>query len=635
MCGICGQVGGALDIERLKVATELMRHRGPDQEGISHNSLAMFSHCRLSIIDLSEAGRQPMINEDGTILLVFNGEIYNFSEIRSLLDSKHCFQSRTDSEVLVHGYEEWGIEGLLQRIRGMFAFALWDEQRRTLHIARDHVGKKPLFYSILGGGIKFASTLPALLALIGTTPSVSKQAVRDYLMYKCIPAPETIFNGIFKLLPAHRLEFSFGGSCKISNYWRPNFLRKDVYSESEWLEQIDATLRKSVAERLIADVPLGAFLSGGVDSSLVVALMAELSSQRIATFSMGFKDAAFDELPFARQVAQAYETDHHEFVLEPAVIEILPTLIFQFGEPFADVAALPTFLLSQAAHKYTTVVLTGDGGDECFAGYPSVIAAAAAQRLHGLPGMSSGRVSSMLEKLTRNAPQLISGMRWIAEIAAGPDGNYVFDPVGHSSFREQDNAVYGPLLLDGNYVDRDLLYHQLWTEACELDWADRALYVDLLTILPNDFLVKTDVTMMAFGLEGRSPFLDLRLVELAARIPAQQKIKGWNTKLLLKKLAERYLPRECHDRPKHGFLVPTSQWLRQDLGKFLRPILLSATTAQRDWISQDFVARLVHEHMTCKANHGQRLWSLMVLELWMRMFIEKSLRPEDSLSQLV
>ncbi|GIL15958.1 MAG: hypothetical protein BroJett039_11310 [Chloroflexota bacterium] len=394
-------------------------------------------------------------------------------------------------------------------------------------------------------------------------------------------------------------------------------------------------MRSAVSDRLIADVPLGAFLSGGVDSTLIVALMAELSDQRVATFSAGFKDRAHDELPYARQVAQAYGTNHHEFVLEPEGVDLLPNLVSQFGEPFADAAAIPMFLLSHIARKHVTVALTGDGGDECFAGYPPIVAAAMAQQFHHLPGMAGGQIAAVLRNLGRNVPQRIRAMRWIVEMAVGTSGTYIFDPVGHSSFRGQNKAVYGPALLNDNNTDQDALYHEHWLVTRELDWADRALYVDMMTLLPNDFLVKTDVSMMAYSMEGRSPFLDLRLIELTCKIPSRQKIKGWNTKFLLKKMAERYIPREWLIRPKHGFLVPTSQWLRQDLAKLLLPILLSPGAAKRGLTSQNFVSRLIHEHKTGQADHGQRLWSLMILELWMMMFVDKTLTSGDSLDQFI
>jgi asparagine synthase (glutamine-hydrolysing) len=615
---------------------EKMKHRGPDQHGVLHQDEAMLGHRRLSIIDLSDSGRQPMSNENRTIWMVFNGEIYNFGELRRLLEGRHVFLSRTDSEVLVHGYEQWGISGLLERIRGMFAFAIWDEGNGTLYIARDHLGKKPLFYSFIGGGLSFASTLPALLDLLGTTPEVSSQAVIDYLAYKYVPAPCTIFEGVFKLPPAHLLEFRLNDGPQLTRYWRPDFSRKEELSESEWLERIEVTLKEAIRDRLVADVPLGAFLSGGVDSSLVVALMTELSGRPVTTISTGFLDHNLDELPYARKVAAVCGADNHEYILHPGMADILPEVVYHFGEPFADSAALPTYYLAKMARQHVTVVLTGDGGDENFAGYPTAQAIALASALHLIPGAASGHIAYLLSKLEKMGPKGMRNLRAVAEFARGENGNYIHDPLGTRNFRHCHSEFYGPALQRCvSFRSPDETYRALWEESGEIDWVDRALYVDMLAALPNDFMVKVDVMTMAHGVEARCPFLDIRLVDLASKIPPRLKLGQWGTKYLLKRLAARYLPKQVLYRPKHGFLVPIADWLRNSLVQTLGPILLSKEAQRRGYFTPESVRRLMAGHEKGKSDHGGRLWLMLMLELWFRMFIDRKLRREDKLMDLL
>lgn len=633
MCGICGTAGSTIAKERLKLAMQRIAHRGPDQQGsFIRNNIAL-GHQRLAIIDLTQDGQQPMTNEDRTIWLVFNGEIYNFAELRAILEPHHQFRSLTDSEVLIHGYEHWGIEGLLDRIQGMFAFAIWDEVKETLHIVRDRLGKKPLYYSTLGGGLSFASTLPALLELLETTPEVSRTAVLDYLTYYCVPSPGSMFEGVFKLPPAHRLEFRLNQSLQLIPYWTPDFSQKDSLSEPEWLEQIEIALQQSVRDRLIADVPLGAFLSGGVDSSLVVALMAKVAQHPVTTISMGFAEQQFNELPYARQVAEACGTIHHEYILRPDAAEVLPNLIFHYGEPFADHSALATYYLARVARNHVTVVLTGDGGDENFAGYSTAQATRIAQMLHRLPEALKYHVANQLHRLEQQGLRSVRKFRWIAEISRGQQGNYVFDPVGSHTFRLYKEGLFGAELSQlAIQRDWDSLYRSLWTQAPALDWVDRALYVDMMALLPNDFLVKVDVATMAHGLEARSPFLDERVIQLACKIPSRLKLKHWRTKYLLKRLAEKYLPAEVLYRRKQGFSVPISRWLQDDLSTTLRSVLLSKAARERGYFCPKAISQLITHHEQGTADHGQRLWMLLILELWFQMFIDKTLSPSDVLS---
>lgn len=636
MCGIAGHVGVSSSRERLSAALGRMLHRGPDQYGETYDREVALGHRRLSIIDLSDAGRQPMTNEDGTLWLVFNGEIYNFQDLRQQLVDRHTFRSATDSEVLLHGYEQWGIDGLLRRIRGMFAFAIWDATRGELHLARDHLGKKPVFYSTRGGGLAFASTLPALLELIDETPPVSSTAIVEFLLHTWIPAPGTIFEGVWKLPAGCRLEYRPGGTPRVIRYWSPPPFRHESRSEHDWLEEIDALLREAVRERLVADVPVGAFLSGGVDSSLVVAHMAALSKTPVVTVSMGFPQEEFSELRHARSVARFLGTIHHEHVLEQSTASVLPALTYHYGEPFGDHSALPTYFLAQFARRHVKVVLTGDGGDESFAGYRSYLAVAIAQALHRVPGMSSGQVARLLTIPGSVGGRFVRRLRWVAEIARGINGTYVFDPTGTRTFRSHVEHILTKELLDlAARHSIDGRFRELWNDVGSRDWVDRALHVDLLTVLPDDFLVKVDVATMAHSLEARCPLLDVRLVELARRIPARLKLRGFETKHLLKRLASRYLPREVIYRPKQGFSLPTSHWLRSEMGELLEPILLSSAARRRPYFRPDAVATMIAEHRQGHADHGQRLWLLLILELWFRMFIDRDLRPEDHLPDFV
>ncbi len=617
--------------QNLAIALERMAHRGPDQQGQIVQNQVILGHRRLAILDLSDQGRQPMTNEDGTLWLVFNGEIYNFADLRTRLEPYHQFHSHTDSEVLIHGYEQWGIDGLLQRVRGMFAFALWDEAQGTLHIGRDHVGKKPLYYSGLGGGLTFASTLPALVDLLGTTPEVSAPAVLDYLTYLCVPAPQAIFAGVAKLPPAHRLEYRLGQPVKLVRYWQPDYGHPEQRTEAEWLDHIETTLKQAVGDRMVADVPVGAFLSGGVDSSLIVALMASQSSRPIKTISVGFSQASFNELPYARLVAERYGCDHSEHIVQPQAAAVLPALVAHFGEPFADHSALPMYYLAQAARTQVTVVLTGDGGDETFAGYKHLPAVRLAQGLYRLPHALKVALAARLRELDDRGVRGVRKFRWIAEIAQGAGGTYVFDVVSGRTCRDYRAQMLGPRLQPWTDHSSDALYTDLWQSSDLTNWVDRALCIDLLTLLPDDLLTKVDITTMAHGLEARSPFLDLRLVELSAKIPARLKLKRLQTKRLLKQLAIKYLPKEVLYRPKQGFSPPTSHWLRDDLGPEVKTVLLSKAARQRGYIAPEVTTLLLDEHQRGKADHGQRLWSLLMLELWFQRFVDKSLSASDGL----
>lgn len=623
MCGVAGQVGRPSP-EAVERALGRLAHRGPDQRGAHGGDRVALGHTRLSILDLTEEGRQPMTAGEGRVWVVFNGEIYNHHDLRDELRGA-TFRSRTDTEVLIHGYERWGIEGLLRRVRGMFAFGLWDERQGVFHAARDHLGKKPLFYAQRAGSLSFASTLPSLLELLGTTPTVSHESVLDYLVNTYVPAPWSIFEGVQKLCPGHLLTFRPGHAATIEPYWTMPRATVLSRSEGEWLEATDSALRTAVQRRLEADVPLGAFLSGGIDSSLVVAAMAERSAQ-VVTLSMGFEGEG-NELPFARSVARHFGTDHHEQVLRRDDLAVLPQLVWHFGEPFGDHAALPNWLIARAARRHLTVVLTGDGGDEAFGGYATYIAARAAELVGRTGLLARARIPEHV--VARLSATRLRKLARMAVMASGR-GSYRLDATGARGFRGWIERVAAPRLrriLAATRVDaqRDAL----WERTAGRAWVDRALEVDLLSQLPDDFLVKVDVTTMAHSLEARSPFLDLDLVLMSRQVPAHLKVRRGRTKYLLRELAKRRLPEHLSRRPKQGFSPPTSSWFRGEREAALRAIVLSPRALQRGYFDPAALRSMWDEHRAGRRDHGQRLWLLLLLELWHMMFVDGELRATD------
>ncbi len=630
MCGVAGTSrAGALPA--LEDSLAAMRHRGPDDSlGLDLGGM-LLGHRRLSIIDLSPLGRQPMANETGDLHVVFNGEIYDFDQLRKELTG-HQFRSRTDSEVLLHGYEEWGIEGLLRRIRGMFVFALWDARQQVLHIARDQIGKKPLFYRADQESISFASTLPALRLLEPDLGQISGPAIATYLHLLSVPAPLTMLEGAFRLPSAHRLEWRRGTGPVLSRYWEPPAIRPERRSDDEWVEAIESALSGAVQRRLVADVPVGLFLSGGLDSGLVASLAAELAGGKLQTLSMGFGEAS-DETGAARELAARLGTEHHEIVLEGDGLAALPALVAAFGEPFGDHAALPTWRLSQRAREHVTVVLTGDGGDELFGGYPMYAAARATGWLHCLPGSSLLGAPAGNDWLNRRG--VFRKALTVASGLTGRHGRYRFDPLGVRTFRGRMEQLAGPRLRAIlSQVEVDAEYDRRWEESRGHSWSSRAQHVDQMTQLPEVFLTKTDCATMAHSLEARCPFLDLALLELSRRIPSGAMLRGMQTKHLIRRLADRRLGREASRRRKQGFAPPTDRWFRGPRGQQLAGIICSETALGRGWLDGGFVRQLVSEHQSGTVNHGQRLWLLLMLELWFRMFVDQTLSREDDLFEV-
>jgi asparagine synthase (glutamine-hydrolysing) len=617
MCGIAGIVaapGEAPAREVLEAMGEAIKHRGPDDGTVTVWRRCGFSFRRLSIIDVA-GGRQPIDDESGSVHVVLNGEIYNYKELRDDLERRgHRFKTQSDVECVVHGYEVFG-DAVVERLRGMFALALWDEQRERLLLARDRLGKKPLVYRAARGRLSFASELQSLLRDPAVPRRANLTAIHHYLTFQYVPAPLTAFEEVQKLPPGHRLVFE-KGAARVEPYWTLPFREPIKIDEADAASELRRLLRDAVKVRLMSEVPLGAFLSGGIDSSTVVALMSEFG--RAKTFSIGFEEQEFDELRYARMVAERYGTDHHEFVVRPNAAEVLPKLVQHYGEPFADSSAVPTYYVSKIAREHVTVALNGDGGDELFAGYDRykalrIYAVAAAvpgvQRLGGTLADVGGSI------LPARAQRLLRALSDNPEEGYARTVSY-FTP-------EEKQALYADSMTEATRgVDSYQALYERYREWSAGDLLARTLYVDTMTYLPGDLLVKVDVASMAVGLEGRSPFLDHPLVEFAASLPSASKLVGGRGKHVLRRAVDDLLPAAILDRPKMGFGVPISSWFRGELREFSADLLLSRQASARGWFRPDAVTRLWEEHQATPRDRGNQLWSLVCLELWSRAFLD-------------
>ena len=597
---------------------DLLAHRGPDSDGERVDDRAALGIRRLRVIDLV-TGDQPLSNEDGSIWTVFNGEIYNYRELRSeLLERGHRLATTSDTEVVPHLYEELG-DRFVERIDGMFALAVWDENTGTLVLARDRLGKKPLLYREHDGELAFASEHAALLAGTGPLP-VDLNAIRLYLHLGYVPAPHDAFVGIRKLPPAHTLVWRDGRSS-IRRYWSlpaPGTLR---ISEGDAIAELRAHLERAVARRLVADVPIGAFLSGGVDSSAVVAMMAKLSAT-VRTFTIAFGEADFSEAAHARRIAERFGTEHHEFVVEPSALEVLPVLVHHYGEPYADSSAVPTYYLSRLTRGHVTVALNGDGGDETFAGYERYFAARLAASLDAIPLGARRPAFAALAKLLpdslspRSRPRRLR--RFLLAAALPPAERYarwtgVFDPSTLDSlldegFRRSTGAAVDEFWADGSMSHADPV------AAAQLH--------DFAHYLPDDLLVKVDIASMANSLEVRSPFLDRELVEFAVRLPTSLKIRGAERKYLLKRALEGIVPRENMYRRKQGFAIPIGEWFRGELRRYVENVVLDERSRSRGYFAPAMLERYVRAHTSGAADHTAGLWALLMLELWHRDLVD-------------
>ncbi len=632
MCGIAGVLARAplgppeMVEDRLAAMVATIRHRGPDGMGVWSDGTVGLGHARLAIIDLSPAAAQPMSDADGAVRLVHNGEIYNFPELREELIARgHSFRSRSDTEVIVEGYRAWG-ERVVERLRGMFAFALWDARARRLLLARDRLGQKPLYYRQAGGLFLFGSEIKAVLAWPGVAREADLDAIHDYLTYQYVPAPKTAFVGIKTLPPAHCMVVEADGRTTVRRYWSlPAPEAAQARPRAALEEEIRERLAESVRLRLISDVPLGAFLSGGVDSAGVVAAMARVSSGPVKTFTIGFDDAAYDERRFARMVAERYGTDHHEFVVEPRALEVLPRLVWHYGQPFADSSALPTWYVSEITRAHVTVALNGDGGDEAFLGYPRYAGCRMGtwwDRLPAAPRRALAALGRALPFATSRHRALRYARRFLIDAAAPPAERYGRWIAYFNAL--QKDALYGERMRA--QLDRDPLDRLApWLgEACD---DARAAYADIHSYLPDDLLVKVDVASMAHGLEARSPFLDHELMAFAATIPASQKMRGAQTKTLLKSALEPWLPRAALYRPKMGFGAPIERWFRDEMKPLVYDTLLSGRALSRGLFREGAVRAMLDEHASGRAAHQHRIWALLMLELWFAMWIDPAAPP--------
>ncbi|HSQ24245.1 MAG TPA: asparagine synthase (glutamine-hydrolyzing) [Pyrinomonadaceae bacterium] len=626
MCGIAGIVrrdGAQIDRELLARMNDAIRHRGPDDDGFYFSDGVGLAMRRLAIIDL-KSGHQPIHNADSTAWIVFNGEIYNYRELRIQLEALgHTFYTDSDTEAIVHAYDEYGTE-CPKHLRGMFALAIWNERDKSLFLARDRVGKKPLLYAQTSDQLIFGSEFTALLTHPSVSREVNYEAIHHYLSFISVPAPLTAYQAIRKLEPGHWLLWR-DGEIKLERYWQLDFSQKTDISEQEAGERVSALLRDAVRVRLMSEVPLGAFLSGGIDSSAVVALMAQESSERVKTFSIGFEEQDFSELHHARRVAEHVGADHHEFIVRPNAMEILPTLVEHYGEPFADSSAIPSYYVSRETRRYVTVALNGDGGDECFAGYERYAAMNLAQRYTRLlpAALRNGVVANLANALPdfQTRGPLGKGKRFLKAASLSPIQRYLrwisaFDEnakldLYSDEFREQtkDFSTVGII--------------QPWfAKANGAGIVDASLLTDTMTYLPNDLLVKMDIASMTVSLEARSPFLDHHLMEFAASLPEKLKLRRMTTKYLLKRILKDLVPAENLSRGKMGFGVPIGHWFRGTMQPFLRETLLSEKALARNLFQRSKVRQIVDQHVEGKIDHSHRLWSLLMLELWFQRFID-------------
>lgn len=600
-----------------------LRHRGPDDHGVYVDGPCALAHQRLSIIDLSEKAQQPIANEDGNIVAIVNGEIYNHIELREDLESRgHRFRSGSDSEVVVHLYEEVG-DRTPEFLRGMFALVIWDRAERRLLLARDRLGQKPLFYAVRNDGLAFASELGAFIADETTELDLDLDALDAYLALQYVPAPLTIFRDIYKLRPGHAVSLTCGEQPEPRAYWdidatpRHDSTRGGA-GEREIIAEIRRRIEDAVQVRLMSDVPLGAFLSGGIDSSIVVACMARATSAPVKTFSIGFDRERDSELTYARMVAERWRTDHHEEIVHPDMVAVLPTIVRHHGEPFADPSSVPTYYLSQMTRKHVTVALSGDAGDETFGGYRRYVWAHVAHQLSRLPGPLRKTLAVGMQKLPGGPT------RWVREYGAyleESEARRYLRFVSHFSSDEK-TAIYAPDLKARFASDRTAeRFSAILSASRAGDPLGRLMELDLRTYLPDDIFVKVDIASMAHSLEARSPLVDHHVVEYAAGLPSSFKIRGLVGKHILKKAFADLVPEPIIKRRKKGFSTPLVRWFRGDLRDFARDTLLSQSARERGLFDMDAVGDMLARHRDGE-DHGNRIWNLLCLEQWFREMID-------------
>ncbi len=584
--------------------SDVLRHRGPDSEGFYFNQQVGLGMRRLKVIDLT-TGSQPIFNEDKTLVVVLNGEIYNYLELRKLLrDNGHRFYTQSDTEVLVHLYEDYG-ENFLSFLNGMFAVALWDDKQKKLILARDRIGEKPLHYMITNQSISFSSEIKSFLIDKHFMRKLDSEALYHYFSFNAIPAPHTIFEGVKKLYPGHYLVYQFG-NFKIVKYWDFEYDPQYHWTEEYISEQLQEILTRSVQQRVRSDVPFGAFLSGGIDSSVVVGLMSSILEEPVKTFSIGFEEDRYNELGYARLVAKKFSTDHHEVIVRPSAIDILDKLIWHFDEPFAGPSAIPTYFVSELARKYVTVVLTGDGGDEVFLGYDRYIRMLKRRKFSALPEKIKYFLARMIgDKLPHGAYGKI-----FLQALSLDDIHYFTVGLSENQKKSLFSADFLKTL-DGLDSFKIIESHVLNDS---VEYLSKFNYFDFKSYLPNDVLVKVDRMAMANSLETRCLFLDHEIIEFGAKIPVELKLKGLSTKYILKKSMRKFLPEPIMDRGKWGFALPVDVWFRNELRDL---IIEEVEKVKHSGIfNYNYLSMILKEHLSGRRNHQRLLWAFLIFQLW-------------------
>lgn len=626
MCGIAGFISkekNAPVAERAGLLDEMCKiitHRGPDEQGTIVKDRAALGMRRLSIIDL-KTGQQPIFDCSGNLAIVFNGEIYNFLELKIELEKRgHKFKTDSDTETIVHAFEEFGAD-CVRHLRGMFAFAIYDFRDESLFIARDRVGKKPLFYSITEkGNFVFGSELKSLIEHGEISKEIDFSALDAYLTFGYVPEEFCIFKNVHKLAPGSFLIYK-NGEIRTENYWDFSYKEiSEIKTESEYIELLREKIKEAVRVRLISEVPLGAFLSGGVDSSAIVAMMSQILEQPVKTFSIGFNEDSFNELKFARVAAKHFETEHHEFIVTPDLVEIVDELVWHFDEPFADSSALPTFMVSKMAREFVTVVLSGDGGDELFAGYTRYVTQMNRGSFEKLPAFVR---QHFLQKLSEKMPHGAKGKNYLYNASLGEIERYI-DSISYFGNLKKSSLYAGNFLknLNGEFGKSGEIYKQIADSVSSKNPVDRLLYLDSKTYLPSDILTKVDRMTMANSLEARVPLLDHELIEFVQTIPAQLKLKNLETKYIFKKSLEGLVPNEILYREKQGFGVPIGDWINLQLKDRIHSDLLEKKTLERGYFDEKYIETLLEEHAKNRRDHSHVLWSLWMLELWHRQFVD-------------
>jgi asparagine synthase (glutamine-hydrolysing) len=625
MCGITGFIDKessdrASRTSLLDSMCRVIAYRGPDEQGMTVEGRAALGMRRLSIIDL-KGGQQPIYNSDGSKFIVFNGEIYNYRELRKDLESRgYKFKTNSDTETIIHAYDEFGTD-CVRHLRGMFAFAIWDKKEESLFLARDRVGKKPLFYSLTPkGNFVFGSELKTLLTHGEISREIDHAALDTYLTFGYVPEEFCIFKEAKKLGPGHFLVFK-NGRVETQKYWDFDYSEvKNIRSEGEYTEALREKIMEAVKVRLISEVPLGAFLSGGVDSSSIVGLMSQILDKPVKTFSIGFNEDSFNELKYARVAAKHFNTEHHEFTLTPDFVEIVDDLVWHFDEPFSDSSALPTYMVSKMARDFVTVVLSGDGGDELFAGYTRYVID---RERSGLEKLPAGFRRNVLEPVSRALPHGARGKNYLYNASLDATDRYI-DSVSQFN-RPRRNYLYSGDFrgkLNGTFGVGETLFQNLAASVSAGSQIDRLLYLDSKTYLPGDILTKVDRMSMAASLEARVPLLDHELIEFVVGMPADLKLKGLETKYIFKKAMEGIVPNEILHREKQGFGVPIGEWINAQLKERIYSDLTDKRTTERGYFDTKYIGTLLEEHRKGRRDHSHAVWVLWMLELWHRRFID-------------